>query len=90
MNKREAVKKAIELAGGQTALARLVGTRQSSVFNWLNRGQEMPADQVLTVAWALDFEITPHEMRPDLYPYPDDALPKIERARILKRVSGGV
>ena len=79
---RHTLRKAVELAGGQTALATKLGTRQSTVNSWLRRGRGIPADQVLDVAEAIDYQLTPHELRPDVYPYADDGLPPIFRRKV--------
>jgi hypothetical protein len=31
---------------------------------------------VLNAAAATDWQVTPHDWRPDLYPHPDDGMPK--------------
>lgn len=40
---------------------------------WKRRG--VPHDVVLRVAEATGWVVRPHEIRPDLYPHPDDGLP---------------
>lgn len=40
----------------------------------------MPSDRVLDVSRATDYQVTPHELRRDLYPHPDDGLPTELRA----------
>lgn len=57
----------------QTALARALGLRPMTVAQWMVRG--VPAERVLSIAEATDFAVTPHEIRPDLYPNPSDGLP---------------
>lgn len=69
----EALKRAIDLAGGQSALARdicAVGgyARQCHVSAWLNRNKKVPASQVIRVEKAVNGAVTRHELRPDLYP----------------------
>ena len=79
----ETLKRAIELAGGQGALAAKVnallqgGERigSTAIANWIQRGQ-VPADRVIPVARAVDHQVTPHDLRPDLYPHPSDGLPE--------------
>lgn len=68
------LKKAILLAGSQTALAQLINKRQSNIATWLNRDKKVPAEAVIPIAAALNFEVTPHALRPDLYPHPDDGM----------------
>ncbi|MFO1465838.1 MAG: helix-turn-helix domain-containing protein [Steroidobacteraceae bacterium] len=64
---------AIEKAGGQSALARLIGVRQSAVSNWLNRNKQVPAERVLQVEAALNGAVSRHDIRPDLYPREETA-----------------
>lgn len=85
----EALTKAIGLAGGQKKLATVLsehlpggeGIGSTAIANWLQRGQ-VPADKVISVSRAVGFQVTPHELRPDLYPLPDDGLPLEIRERV--------
>lgn len=72
-NLQTSVAKACRTAGGQAALARQLGIRQSTVSSWLRRGNELPAKFVIPVEQA--FGISRHELRPDLYPIVDPAAP---------------
>lgn len=82
---KESLSKAIGMAGGQAPLARAIRRHlpadskisQVTVWGWLNsvKIEVPPADVVLPIAASLDWKITPHELRPDLYPNPTDALP---------------
>ena len=58
-----ALRKAIGLAGGQTALARRLGIDQSTVAKW----EKIPLSRVMEIERAFDGEITRHEMRPDYF-----------------------
>lgn len=60
----EALKQAIELAGGQTKLARAIGTTQGHVSQWLRRGK-VPADKVLKIERATG--VPAHKLRPDVF-----------------------
>lgn len=64
---------AIKLAGSQTTLADLIGTSQQSISVW--RKSKVSPDYVLAVAKAVGYRVTPHQLRPDVYPNPDDGLP---------------
>ena len=67
--------KAIKSAGTATNLATMLGIKPMSVSRWKNRYQGVvPADRVLQLYAATG--VTPHELRPDLYPNPSDGLPK--------------
>jgi len=71
----DALRKLIEHKnlGSQAAVAKVVGVRQQVVGYWLKNG--VPAEHVLPICGAVTFEVTPHQLRPDLYPHPDDGLP---------------
>lgn len=87
---KESLQKAVELAGGQTALAdgiraRIPGSKigQVHVWGWLNsvKIEVPPPEVVLPMAEFLEYRMTPHDLRADLYPNPDDALPPQYRAQ---------
>ena len=61
----KALKKAIDLAGGQTALAADIGKTQGHISKWLERGY-IPAECVLPIERVTG--VSRHELRPDLYP----------------------
>jgi DNA-binding transcriptional regulator YdaS (Cro superfamily) len=66
MNKKF-LKKAVRLAGGQSALARAIGVTQSYIYNWLHRDEVVPpAKYVLKIEKAVG--VSRHDLRPDLYP----------------------
>jgi DNA-binding transcriptional regulator YdaS (Cro superfamily) len=60
------LQKAIRIAGGQSALGRIIDRRQSTVWEWLKLRKPLPAEHVLKVEAATG--ISRHELRPDLYP----------------------
>lgn len=64
------LKKAIRIAGGQSALARACGgsVRQQHIWNWLNRDGKVPAEHVLAIERATAGRVTRHQLRPDIYP----------------------
>jgi DNA-binding transcriptional regulator YdaS (Cro superfamily) len=74
----EALERAVTIAGGQSHLARRIGgkVKQQHVHNWMKTGVVSP-DHVITVAAAVDFQVTPHELDPKLYPNERDGLPAI-------------
>ncbi len=65
--------RAIEICGSAAELARRCGVSAQGVTNWRARG--VPYDQVLVIASATGWAVTPHELRPDIYPFPTDGLP---------------
>lgn len=76
----------IELAGGQSALAEKTtkagkSIGQSTISAWINRfNHRVGPEYVLAVCQAVDWQMIPHRLRPDLYPHPDDGLPEYMRA----------
>lgn len=77
----EALKRAVEIAGGQTALARALGVQQAHVWNWLNRDKVLPAEYAIPIERATGGAVTRHELRPDLYPVENvPAAPSAEAA----------
>lgn len=71
--------KAIERAGTASNLASMLGIKPMSVSRWKTRYKGVvPADRVLAIYNATG--VTPHELRPDLYPNPTDGLPKEQEA----------
>ena len=61
----EALKKAIKIAGGQAALARIASVTRQAVSLWLRTGQ-VPANRVQSVEAATNGLVTRHDLRPDL------------------------
>lgn len=62
----EALKRAVAVLGGQTAMARLLGISQPSVWYWVDKGRALPPEHVLAVEEATG--ISRHDLRPDIYP----------------------
>lgn len=86
---KEYLSKAIGIVGGQVALAAAICSRvpacrvrQGHIWKWLNisRVKVPPAEYTIAIAQAVDFQITPHDLRPDIYPNPEDGLPRIQEA----------
>lgn len=68
------IENAIRRSGSASSLGKLVGVSKMAVSLWRSNG--IPAERVLKVFEATG--VTPHELRPDLYPNPSDGLPKQE------------
>lgn len=60
----DALRQAIQVAGGQTKLAQVIGTTQGHVSQWLRRGK-VPADKVLLIERATG--VARHLLRPDVF-----------------------
>jgi len=75
------LEKIVQLVDGQVALAEKLATdedpiKQAHVWRWLNTTAEgIPARYVIRACSAVNWQVTPHELRSDLYPHPDDGLP---------------
>lgn len=76
--------KVVQLAGGQVAMANriraiLPNTKvtQAFVWKWLNSPSDNtpPSEWVIPICQAVEWEVTPNELRPDIYPNPTDGLP---------------
>ncbi len=71
----DALQRAINYVGGQTALAALLSDltgrtiRQSHVHNWLVRNKKIPAEICGPIQIATNGRITRAELRPDLFAY---------------------
>ena len=65
------IDKAIDLAGGAAKLGRKIGVTSQAISQW----RTVPVDRVLSVCAAVCWKITPHEVRPDIYPNPQDGIP---------------
>jgi DNA-binding transcriptional regulator YdaS (Cro superfamily) len=68
------LERVLTIVGNQSRLATALGVRPQAVQQWLQKG--VPPERTLATAAVVDFKVTPHELRPDLYPHPDDGLPE--------------
>ena len=60
-----ALERAIEIAGGQAALARAINVSQPTIGYWLHEKGQVPGDQAPAVAKATGVPL--EELRPDLW-----------------------
>lgn len=72
----EALEKAVEAAGGQTELAKLIDpdqkkVKQQNIWTWLNRDKKTSAKWAAKVSQATG--VPCHELRPDIFPAPKPA-----------------
>ncbi|EEC7287112.1 transcriptional regulator [Escherichia coli] len=75
-----ALDKAIKIAGGIRSLGRAIGAWPSQIHKWANEynGRVPTGERVRQIYIATG--VTPHELRPDLYPNPTDGLPAGDKA----------
>ena len=68
-----ATAKAIRLAGGPQVVAKAMQIRSlESVYKWL-RLNRVPAERVLLLVRLTQDQVTPHDLRPDIYPEDGEA-----------------
>lgn len=82
MNSNDYLRLAVTMIGGQTKLAGVIGVRQGHIWNWLNRDGQVPPEQAIPISRALNGEITPHQLRPDIYPNPTDGMPTVTKPEV--------
>jgi DNA-binding transcriptional regulator YdaS (Cro superfamily) len=68
MTRYQALKKAINLAGSQGKLGRLLGVSQQCVNLWLLRDRSISATHALDCQIKLKGAVSAHDLRPDMYP----------------------
>ena len=78
LNSKISLQKAIDLVGGQSALADEINIQkaappqitQQHVWNWLHRQGQAPAKYCLFIEVATKHEITRNHLRPDVFGAP--------------------
>ena len=66
-NSKQNIQHAIDIVGGQTALAHLSGVGQGHIWNRLNRDDKLPLERALAIERATMGKVTVAKLRPDLY-----------------------
>lgn len=69
---------ALKKAGGVGAVAKALNMSEEGVRLWRARGA-VPAGSVLWLSERTEWEYTPHQIAPEIYPHPDDGLPPERR-----------
>lgn len=67
------IKKKIKRRFTQAEIGFHLRVSQQTVFKWLNK--QVPAERVTSLCELLAWEVTPHEIRPDLHPTPVSGIP---------------
>jgi len=60
------LERAVQRAGGQTALAKALNKKQAHIWGWINRDKKVPAEQVIPIEKITG--VPRYELRPDIYP----------------------
>lgn len=63
----EAIKRAIEVAGTQTALAEKIGATQGQVWQWSAGRKPIPAHRCIPIEEATEGRVTRYDLRPDVF-----------------------
>jgi DNA-binding transcriptional regulator YdaS (Cro superfamily) len=73
----------VDMIGSQQAVATLRGVTRPCVSNWVKTGRVPcePVNHVLELCRAVGWRVTPHQLRPDIYPNAGDAMPGDARKR---------
>lgn len=69
----DAIQKAASQVGGQARLAELIQVSPQAINQWCKGVRPLPGEQVIPICLAVRGQggvITPHDLRPDLYPDP--------------------
>jgi DNA-binding transcriptional regulator YdaS (Cro superfamily) len=63
--------RAIQAVGSAKALAEALGVTKQAITGWRHRG--VPPERVLAVERLTGGTVTRHELRPDIFGYPQEA-----------------
>jgi DNA-binding transcriptional regulator YdaS (Cro superfamily) len=66
-----ALERAIEIVGGQAALAERIGKKQGHVAMWLKRGK-VPAEVCADIEAATNAAVSCQDLRPDVFRTPSN------------------
>lgn len=65
-----AIRKACDIVGGITAMAKELNIKPPSISEWITKGIAPPT-RILSIEKATGGKVTRYELRPDIYP-PED------------------
>lgn len=66
---------AVKAVGSMSEVSRRFGFNSvQSVANWVSKDR-VPPDRVIQLCEWGGWSVTPHQLRPDIYPNPSDGLP---------------
>ena len=64
----------------QAELARRIGISAGMVWQWANGIRPIAAEKVIPIVLALDGNVNPHQLRPDIYPADLDFRPLLKQS----------
>lgn len=64
---RDHIRRAIELAGSQRALAEKIGLSQQGISYLLNEAPQVSAEIAIAIERATDAQVRRHQLRPDIF-----------------------
>lgn len=64
----------------QGELASELGVSQGLVSHWVTERKQIQPEEALALCEFSAWRIRPHDLRPDIWPNPSDALPKPRKA----------
>lgn len=73
-----------EKGNSQKTFGDLISVSQAMVYAWLANVKGISGEKVIPICEATTWQVTPHELRPDLYPHPQDGLPEDMRCACVK------
>lgn len=76
-----ALERAVAYFGSIAKASKAILAPVSSTATWV----VCPPHRVIALAAATGYHVTPHELRPDLYPYAEDGCPREMRSDIIRR-----
>lgn len=74
----QALERAVEIVGGQTALAERIGKKQPQIAMWIKRGTVDPT-ACIAIEKATNGQVTRYELRPDVFG--DEPSPQVDQPR---------
>ena len=87
----DALTRAVEIAGSQVELARLLGKKQPHIYKWLNSPNGVPPEHCFPIETATGGKVTRRDLRPDDWKriWPElsgqDEAPKATKPKTLTR-----
>ncbi|MCP4064670.1 MAG: helix-turn-helix domain-containing protein [Gammaproteobacteria bacterium] len=61
--------------GGRSDFAKHIGVAPAYLYQMVNGIRPISPKRALSICEGSDWQVTPHELRPDIYPNPTDGLP---------------